>query len=166
MLSAEKIIELYGMEPLEVEGGYFTETYRADENIAKDALPSRYNGDRDFSTAILYLLPAAQCSRFHKVKSDEIFHFYLGDPVEMVWLLEDGTIKKMVLGHDITAGQQVQITVPKGTWQGACVKEGGKFALMGCTVAPGFEFADFEIPEKSKLLTQYPHAEEEIKKLA
>lgn len=166
MLSFEKIIQLYGMQPLEEEGGYFTETYRADENIAKDALPARYDGDRDFSTAILYLLPAGQCSRFHKVKSDEIFHFYLGDPVEMTWLMEDGTCKKMILGSDITAGQHVQIVVPKGTWQGAYIIEGGEFALMGCTVAPGFDFADFEIGEKDQLLAQFPNAKEVIERLS
>lgn len=117
MLDVESIIKLYNMQPLEKEGGYFTETYRADENVGKDGLPVRYDGNRDFSTAILYLLPAGQCSRFHKVKSDEIFHFYLGDPVEMVWLGKDGTCKKKVLGSDITAGQKVQVVVPKGTRQ-------------------------------------------------
>ena len=165
MLSAESIIELFGMAPLEVEGGYYTETYRAGEEIAKDGLPGRYDGGRDFSTAILYLLPAGQCSRFHQVLSDEIFHFYLGDPVEMIQLLDDGTCKKITLGSDITAGEMVQVVVPAGTWQGAYVQEGGEFALMGCTVAPGFEFEDFEIGDREKLLAEYPGASEVIERL-
>lgn len=165
MLDTESIIKLYDMQPLEEEGGYFTETYRADENIGKDALPACYDGGRDFSTAILYLLPAGECSKFHRVKSDEIFHFYLGDPVEMVQLLDDGTCKKITLGSDVTAGEMVQVVVPAGTWQGAYVREGGKFALMGCTVAPGFEFEDFEIGDREKLLGQYPEACEVIKRL-
>lgn len=165
MLSVESIIELYGMSPLEVEGGYFVETYRAGENVDVGGLPDRYVGGRDFSTAILYLLPAGQCSRLHRVKSDEIFHFYLGDAVEMVQLLDDGMCKKITLGSDITAGEMVQVIVPAGTWQGAYVRQGGKFALMGCTVAPGFEFEDFEIGEKNKLLGQYPEAQEVIERL-
>jgi len=165
MLSVEKIIELFGMSPLEVEGGYYVETYRAGETVDVGGLPGRYGGGRDFSTAILYLLPAGECSRFHRVKSDEVFHFYLGDPVEMIQLLDDGTCKEIILGSDVTAGEMVQVVVPAGTWQGAYVRQGGKFALMGCTVAPGFEFADFEIGDREELLAEYPRAREVIERL-
>lgn len=105
------------------------------------------------------------CSRLHRVASDEIFHFNLGDSVKMLNLFADGSKRVINLGTDILNGQQVQVIVPKGTWQGALIESPGKFALMGCTVAPAFEFEDFEIGEKQKILDQYPEQHELIEKL-
>ena len=145
------------MKPLPYEGGYYVETYRCNEKIAQTVLPPRYAGERNFSTAILYLLTPDTFSTLHKLKSDETFHFYLGDPVTMLQLHSDGSSELVTLGHNILKGQLIQSTVPKNTWQGCCLNEGGRFALMGCTVAPGFESEDFERGKREELLSQYPN---------
>lgn len=165
MLTAERVIELLGMRPLSDEGGYYVETYRSSQSLSEAVLGPGYGGPRVFSTAILYLLTADTCSRLHRVRSDEIFHFYLGDAVSMVQLKPDGTCREVVLGSDILAGQKCQVVVPAETWQGAFVRQGGKFALMGCTVAPGFDFADYERGERETLPRQYPVAAEVVNRL-
>jgi hypothetical protein len=156
MLTAERIIKLYNMKPLPGEGGYYTETYRSAENIERSSLPERYGSDRSHSTAIFYLLTPDTRSRLHRLKSDEVYHFYLGDPVKLVLIHPSGTIKVLFLGQDIRAGQFVQAVVPAGVWQGSLLLEGGEFALMGTTVAPGFDFSDSEIGVREELLEQYP----------
>jgi predicted cupin superfamily sugar epimerase len=165
MHSAEEIIDFFGMQPLPGEGGYYIETYRATEKIAQGALPQRYSSDRNFSTTILYLLTADTFSSLHCVKSDEIFHFYMGTAVTMLQLFPDGSDKIVTLGSDIFAGQQVQVTVPAGSWQGCCLSKTGRFALMGTTVSPGFEFADFETADREQILKQYPRQRDLIIKL-
>lgn len=165
MLTAEQIIDFFQMKPLPGEGGYYVETYRAAEKFAHAGLADRYSGDRNYSTAILYLLTPDTCSRLHRVKSDEVFHFYLGDAVTMLQLHPDETSEVICLGRDIFNGQRVQVAVPHGTWQGCLLNEGGSFALMGCTVAPGFEFDDYESWPGNELLRQYPHRGELIRKL-
>jgi predicted cupin superfamily sugar epimerase len=149
-VTAEQIIELFGMKPLPGEGGYYVETYRSREKIARIGLT-----ERNFGSAILYLLTPDTFSALHRLRSDEIFHFYLGDTVTMLQLHPDGTGEVITLGQDILNGQRVQVTVPKDTWQGCMLNEGGRFALMGTTVAPAFEFADFEAASRDKLLKQY-----------
>ena len=153
------------MKPLRGEGGYYVETYRSREEIVRAALPTRYNSERNFGTAILYLLTPESVSALHRLKSDEIFHFYLGDPVTMLQLHPGGTSEIITLGHDVLSGQRVQVTVPTDTWQGCFLNEGGGFALMGTTVAPGFESADFEAGRQDELLGQYPDQRDLILKL-
>jgi len=153
------------MRPLEKEGGYYVETYRASENITRDALPVRYTGERAFATAILYLLTPDTCSSLHRLTTDEIWHFYLGHSVTMLQLHPDGSSDVIDLGPDVTRGHHVQVTVPKDTWQGAFLKHGGRFALMGTTTAPGFEFDDFELARRPELLEQYPNRRDLIVKL-
>jgi len=153
------------MEPLVGEGGYYVESYRASEKIAQAGLPARYTGERDFSTAILYLLTDDTFSALHRLSSDEIYHFYLGDPVTMLQLRPEGTSEVIILGQDILNEQRVQVTVPKSCWQGCLLNEGGRFALMGTTVAPGFEFGDFELGCREELLEQYPKQRDLILKL-
>ncbi len=102
----------------------------------------------------------------HRLKSDEIFHFYGGDPVTWVLLAKSGPARKVVLGGSLADGQQVQMVVPAGTWFGGSLNEGGKYALMGTTVAPGFEFEDFEIGGREELLKAFPRAEKEIMRLS
>lgn len=165
MLTAERIIKLYNMKPLPEEGGYYVETYRSKEGIDKTCLPERYGGDRSYSTAIFYLLTPDTQSYFHRLKSDEVYHFYLGDPVQMVLIHPNGTTRVLFLGHDLQAGQFVQAVVPAGIWMGSMLLEGGKFALMGTTVAPGFDFSDTEIGDRAMLLDQYPQHEGFIKRL-
>lgn len=165
MLTAERIIKLYNMKPLPGEGGYYVETYRSAENIERTSLPERYDSDKSQSTAIFYLLTPDTRSRIHRLKSDEIYHFYMGDPVELVLIHPSGTIKVLFLGHDIRAGQFVQAVVPAGIWQGAYLLEGGQFALMGATVAPGFDFPDRELGARKELLELYPQHNDIITRL-
>ena len=156
MLTAERLIKLYNMKPLPEEGGYYVETYRAHESVGGSSLPERYGSDRSFGTAIFYLLTPDTRSLMHRVASDEVYHFYLGDPVKLVLMHPGGTIKVIFLGQDIRAGQFVQAVVPAGMWQGAILLEGGQYALMGATVATGFEFEDREMGKRPELLEQYP----------
>jgi len=165
MLTAEQIIKLFGMKRLEKEGGYFVETYRSPETIAAAALPVRYTSRRCFGTAILYLITSESFSALHRVRSDEVFHFYLGDAVTMLILHPDGRSETLTLGHDILRQQNLQATVPAGSWQGGFVAKGGRFALLGTTVAPGFNFADFELGDRDNLLAAYPSAADLITRL-
>lgn len=161
-MNAEEIIKHFNMSPLPDEGGYYVETYRSLEKIC--SLPDRYNGARNFSTAILYLITPSSFSKLHRVKSDEIFHFYLGDPVEMLQINENGNTKIEILGSDILENQKIQTIAPKNIWQGTKLATGGKFALLGCTVAPGFDFSDYQSADKEKLINQFPNLKDLIEK--
>ncbi|MHC4264766.1 MAG: cupin domain-containing protein [Planctomycetota bacterium] len=165
MISAEEIINFFNMKPLPQEGGYYTETYRADETLSQGFLSERYSGNRCLGTAILYLLTPNTFSALHRLKSDEIFHFYLGDPVTMLKLREDGDSEAITFGQDILSGHRVQAVVEAGTWQGTFLNEGGKFSLLGTTMAPGFEYDDFELAQRDKLLELYPSHRELVFKL-
>ncbi len=156
MPTANEIIARLELAPHPMEGGYFRETYRASELISEDHLPSRYKGTRSFATAIYYLLTPESFSAIHRLHSDEIFHFYLGDPVEMLQLCPGGDGRILILGSDLLKGMQPQVTVPAGVWQGARLIKNGKFALLGTTVSPGFEFADYELGQKAELIKSYP----------
>ena len=164
-MNVRELVEKLGLEPHPVEGGYFRETYRSEDVLPAGALPHRYGGDRTLSTAIYYLLTPDTVSRMHRLRSDEIFHFYAGDPVEMLQLLPDGSHKVVLIGSDIPAGQLPQVIVPRGVWQGARLAEGGEYALMGTTVAPGFDFADYETGDRESLLRAYPACGDMIRKL-
>jgi len=165
MITANQIIEMFRMKPLAGEGGYYVETYRSHGLISQASLPGRYGGDRRISSAILYLLTPDTFSSLHRLWGDEVFHFYLGDPATMLQLHPDGSDELITLGHDIQAGQKVQVTVPSGTWQGSFLNEGAQFALMGTTVAPAFDFADFEPADRKTLLKKYPAQENLILRL-
>ncbi len=165
MLTAKAIIDHFHMKPLPDEGGFYVETYRSPESIAKAALSDRYDGPRHFSTAILYLITPEHFSKLHRVKSDEIIHFYCGDPVTMLQLHPDGKDKTITLGNDIEHGHQLQVIVPQGIWQGSFLSESGRFALLGCTVSPGFEFTDSQSANRDELLRQHPQQIELIRKL-
>lgn len=160
-MTAEQIIELFGMKPLAGEGGYYVETYRSREKIAQKGLT-----ERNLGSAILYLLTPDTFSALHRLRSDETFHFYLGDAVTMLQLHPDGAGEVITLGQDILNGQRVQVTVPRDTWQGCLLNEGGRFALMGTTVAPGFEFDDFEAADREELLKQYTDHKDLIVRLS
>ncbi len=162
MLTADQIKSILGLEPHPAEGGYFAETYRATGTIPGAALPDRYGGPRSFSTAIYYLLTPETFSEMHRVASDEVFHFYLGDPVEMLQLRPDGSGEVVTLGSDILNGMQPQVVVPAGVWQGSRLRPGGAFALLGTTVAPGFEYEDYVSGERETLLEAYPAFADQI----
>lgn len=155
-MTAEEIIRLLRLQPHPEEGGFFAEVYRSAEDIAAEHLPGRYDGARCFSTAIYYLLTPDTRSAMHRVNSDEQFHFYLGDPVEQLQLYPDGTGAVVTIGTDLAAGARPLVSVPRGAWQGARLAPGGRFALMGATVAPGFEFADYTHGIKSDLMAGWP----------
>jgi len=155
-ITAREVIDILGLEPHPEEGGYYTETHRSQEMHAPHALPGRYGGERCHCTAIYYLLTPQTYSHMHRLVTDEIFHFYLGDPCEMLLLHPDGRGEVLALGHDLKAGQRPQVVVPAGSWQGMRLLPGGGFGLMGCTVAPGFEFADYGHGIRAELLAAYP----------
>ncbi len=165
MITAEDLIKKFNMKVLPGEGGYYSETHRADHLLSESSLPESYNSDRSLSTAIYYMLTPDTKSLLHRLPTDEIFHFYLGDPVLMLQLYPDGGSKKIILGQDINNGQSVQVHVPKGVWQGSYLLEGGEFALMGTTMAPGFDFADNEIGKRDDLKNLYLSDEDLIIKL-
>jgi predicted cupin superfamily sugar epimerase len=148
---------LLNLKPLEGEGGYFAETYRAAETVGAECLPPRYAGARSFGTAIYYLLTPDTFSALHRLQSDEVYHFYLGAPVELLMLRPDGSGEVQILGSDLRRGQRPQLVVPRGVWQGSRLSAGGEFALMGTTMAPGWDPADFELGQREVLVAAYPH---------
>lgn len=154
-MTAEDIIRLLDLKP-HPEGGHYAETYRSKEYMAAEHLPPRYGSDRAFGTAIYYLLTPGAFSAMHRLAGDEIFHFYLGDPVEMLNLYPDGSARSLLLGNDLKAGMSPQAVVPAGVWQGARLVPGGRYALLGTTVAPGFDFADFELGDRPLLAASHP----------
>jgi predicted cupin superfamily sugar epimerase len=148
------------------EGGFYKETYRADEIISKNELPARYTGARNFSTAIYYLLQASDFSAFHRIKSDETWHFYQGTGLELFEINQRGNLTRTLLGADLQAGMRLQHTVLAGNWFAARIFENKGFALMGCTVAPGFDFEDFEMADSDELKNKFPSHQEIISQLA
>jgi predicted cupin superfamily sugar epimerase len=162
---AQAVIDKLGLEPHPNEGGYFVETYRSKERIPADGLPDRYEGERNFSTAIYYLLTPDTFSEFHRLPTDEIFHFYAGDPVTQVHLRPSGEMAMFTLGPNVLEGEIPQLVVPAGVWQGSFLNPGGQYALLGATVAPGFDFEDYESGPRNLLLSQFPALEEFILKL-
>ncbi len=147
------------------EGGFYRETYRANETIPDTGLPPRFHGSRAVSTAIFYLLRAGDRSKLHRIKSDEIWHFYEGDPLAIIAIAPNGQLTETTLGRDFTAGQVPQHVVPAGHWFGAIPAPGCAYALTGCTVAPGFDFADFELGARATLQSAFPQHRDWIEKL-
>jgi predicted cupin superfamily sugar epimerase len=166
-MTAEQLIALLGLEPLPREGGWFRETYRSDLELPAGALAPRYPAARAAGTAIYYLLTPDSFSALHRLRGDEVFHFYLGDPVEMLQLdPQDGAGRVIVLGNDLLAGQQPQVVVPRGVWQGSRLRPGGTFALLGTTLAPGFDFADYQDADPDALAAAFPAFAEAIRRLS
>lgn len=138
------------------EGGFFRETYRSGGQIPASALPSVFQGARTYSTSILYLLPEGRKSGLHRIKQDEVWHYHLGGPLRLFMISPQGETEEIILGPDIMAGQHLQFTVPAGYWFGAKPRPGAGYCLVGCTVAPGFEFADFEMASEAELKKAFP----------
>jgi predicted cupin superfamily sugar epimerase len=162
MISVDQLKALLGLKPLPIEGGYFAETYRSAETIPLGALPARFGGPRSVGTGIYYLLTPDTFSALHRLRSDEIYHFYLGDPVELVELWPDGSGRQVTLGTDLLGGMQPQLVVPHGVWQGSRLRPGGRFALLGTTMAPGYDLTDFEAGKRESLLQAHPQFREAI----
>ncbi len=153
-MTADEVIELLHLQPHPKEDGFFLETYRSEK---------RYPNSHSASTAIYFLLKAGGFSEMHRLQSDEIFHFYLGSPAELLLLYSNGEGTVERLGIRLEAGERPQIVVPAGAWQGW--RTTGEFTLMGCTVAPGFEYADYESGNHQELIVQYPQFADLIRQL-
>jgi predicted cupin superfamily sugar epimerase len=156
-MTANEIKSLLKLDPHPVEGGFYRRTYTSAGTVE---LP---RGVRAQGTAIYYLLEAGTFSELHVLESDEIFHFYVGDPVEMLQLHPDGRSVVLTLGPDLAAGQQVQVVVRAGVWQGTRLIGDGKVALLGCTVTPGFDFADYRNAQYTELAANWPEQAERIR---
>ncbi len=165
--SLEEIIRILKLKPLPGEGGMYAETYRSSETIPPEGLPARYSTSRSMGTAIYFLLTeeSNSFSALHILKTDEIYHFYLGDPMEMLLLLPGGKSRNVILGQNLLDGEVVQFCVPAGAWQGSSLKAGGRFALMGTTMAPGFDQSDYRLGVRAELLLGWPHEAEGIRRL-
>ena len=158
-MTADEIKRLLNLAPHPVEGGFYRRTYTS---VGSVELP---RGARPQGTAIYYLLEPGSFSELHVLDSDEIFHFYLGDPAEMLHLYPDGSSAVFTLGHDLAAGQHVQLLVPAGVWQGMRLIGDSKVALVGCTVTPGFDFADYRNANYVELVAKWPEQAERIRAL-
>jgi len=154
-LTADYWIDRLQLQP-HPEGGFYRQTYRAPLLIPQDALPSTFHGPRYASTAIYFLLAADDFSALHRLAADEVWHFYAGSPLLVHSIDPAGHHRVTTLGHNLDTGEQLQCVVPGGHWFGSCLEQPGTYALVGCTVAPGFDFADFEMGVRAALLSQYP----------
>jgi len=155
------LIGRLGLQP-HPERGYFAETYRATATVRAEGREAR-----SASTAIYFLVTAdVPSTSLHRLRSDEVFHLYEGGPLDILRLAPDGSWDVARLGLDIDAGERPQIVIPAGTWFGTELTRGASHCLIGCTVAPGFDFADFELSDDAALATQYPGAAERITRMA
>lgn len=159
-MRAEDVIETLGLVPHPEEGGFYRETYRSKSAFSPGA---PFTGERSVGTAIYFLLTPSTFSEMHRLPGDEVFHFYLGDPVDMLLLHPDGRGQTLTLTSDLSSGRP-QILVPGGVWQGSRLRSGGAFALLGTTMGPGFEFSDYESGTPA-LLESYPEYAEAIASL-
>jgi predicted cupin superfamily sugar epimerase len=158
-MTADEIKKLLNLAPHPVEGGSFRRTYTSTATVN---LP---RGPRAQGTAIYYLLEEGTFSEMHVLSSDEVFHFYLGDPVEMLQLHPSGRSALFTLGQELEAGEHVQLVVPAGVWQGTRLVGNGKVALLGWTVTPGFDFADYRSASYAELVQKWPQQAERIRAL-
>lgn len=157
----EKLVAQLQLQP-HPEGGFFRETYRSTEVIPNSQLGSNYDGDRNVSTAIYFLLTSDNFSAFHRINQDEFWHFYTGSPIVLHVIDLAGNHTKTVIGIDLENGQVPQAVVKGGCWFAAHVLEPDNFSLLGCTVAPGFDFRDFILADRKELISAYPQHEELI----
>ncbi|NLP12659.1 cupin domain-containing protein [bacterium] len=164
MKTAEYWIEQLQLQP-HPEGGWFREIYRSSEHIEAKALPKRFSGPRCFSTSIYFLLRKGQPSHLHRIASDEIWHYYCGSPLTLFMIQPQGDLSAVRLGPDPEKDEQLQQVMPAGCWFGAMVDDPDSFTLVGCTVAPGFEYSDFELGDRDQLFKHYPQHRALIERL-
>lgn len=164
MNTVDQLIFHYGLVP-HPEGGYYKETYRSAESVMANALPERFGGTRSFSTAIYFLLEQGNFSAFHKIKSDECWHFYAGQTLLVHIIHQDGSWQTVKLGSNAAAGEVFQFVVPANCWFASEPDPATSFAFTGCTVSPGFDFADFELAKAEELSRIYPQHAAGIRRL-
>lgn len=160
-MSAQDVIDRLSLIPLPEEGGYYRQTFR-DEGVIPDSALDSHTGDRCYSTCIYYLVTPDEFSALHAVRSAEVFHFYAGDPVRMIQIRADGELTLTILGSSLARHQQPQFIVEPDVWQGTRLVDGGHWALLGCTVAPGFELTDFTLGKRDELTSAFPQHKELI----
>ena len=161
--NAEHWIEKLQLAP-HPEGGFFRETYRSAEQVSSSHLPGRFSGSRNFSTSIYFLLRVQDRSLFHRIKSDELWHYHAGSSLS-IYVLQENDLQIFKLGNDPDKNESLQITIPANHWFGAMVNPAADFTLAGCTVAPGFDFQDFEMATRGELLKTFPMHHDIITKL-
>jgi uncharacterized protein len=159
---AQYLREKLDLSELPGEGGYYKETYRSDKTII---LPSETDGERSISTSIYYLLDGTQFSAFHRLKSDEIWHFYIGSSVTIYTINKMENLSEVSLGSNIEKGELFQFQVRAESWLAATVNDTSSYALIGCTVSPGYDYLDFELGDRKKLIERYPQHRSIIEKL-
>ena len=164
MSRIDQLIKHYKLQP-HPEGGWYCQTYKSNEQVAADALPKRFGASRAFSTAIYFLLERGNFSAFHRIKSDECWHFYTGDPLHIYIIQQNGELKTISLGNDPGKEQTFQCVVPANCWFASRPAPGSEYCFVGCTVSPGFEFEDFELADAGTLSNQYPQHATVIKEL-
>lgn len=164
MVDPRDIIAALELAP-HIEGGYLKRTYESSDWLTGSDLPSRYDGSRMLATAAYYFHVAGTQSYIHRLNTDEIHHFYLGDPVEFLLLYEDGSYETKILGPNILEGHHVQMVTRVGMWFGSSLVPGGSWALLGDTLAPGFDYRDFELGDRDELVSKYPAARDRIMQL-
>ena len=162
MSRKEELIRHLGMEA-HPEGGYFKEVYRSKGIIPASALGDKFSGSRNHATSIYFMLESGNFSAFHRINQDEIWHFYEGSPIELHWISPEGEWEKHIIGPDILNGQDLQRIVPAKYWFAAKVIEDDAYSLVGCGVAPGFDFDDFVLAKRADLTRLFPQHEEVIK---
>lgn len=162
MYNILEIIDSLELKP-HPEGGFFKETYRSKGTIKVDSLDAEYEGERNYSTSIYFMLTSEKFSSFHKINQDEIWHFYQGSPIELHTISESGIHKKHIIGNDLMNAQKPQLVVPGNHWFAAKVIDPDSYSLVGCTVSPGFDFEDFTLAERDVLIQQFPEHKELIK---
>jgi predicted cupin superfamily sugar epimerase len=156
-MTADEVKKILGLAPHPCEGGFYVRTYESGERVRATAFSdNRYSGPRFTSTAIYYLLEPTTFSEMHRLKSDEIFHFYAGDAVEMLQLHLGGRGEIIHIGNRLDQGERPQVLAPRNVWQGSRLAPGGQWALLGCTVSPGFEFEDYETESRAALCAGWP----------
>jgi predicted cupin superfamily sugar epimerase len=162
--SVQELIQYFQLQP-HPEGGSYKETYRSKEFIAHAALPKKFKDSRNYSTAIYFLLEQGNFSAFHRIQSDECWHFYAGGRLNIYVIHVNGTLQTIHLGNDIKNDETFQFVVPAGSWFAAEPARNTLFSFVGCTVAPGFDFEDIELAKTEELIPQYPQYTELIKRL-
>ena len=164
MKSAEYWIEKLKLQK-HPEGGWFKEVYKSDEKILKDHLHKRFAGDRHHSTSIYFLLSGNEFSAFHRIKSDELWHFYEGSAITVHMIDGKGRYSRALVGNDFDNGEAFQFVVPHGVWFASELSDKNSYALAGCTVSPGFDFEDFEMGEREEMARMFPEHKEIIERL-
>ena len=167
MPTAQEIIDALNLKPHPIEGGFFRETYRSAGTVPDAELPAGYRGKgpRSLGTAIYYLLTSETFSEMHRLPTEEVFHVYLGGPARMLQIDPDGAHREVILGADVLAGQAPQVVVPPDVWQGTLLEPGVDFILLRATMAPGFDYEDYEQGRQADLVACFPAAADMIRKL-